>query len=71
VTGRFGRHSAVKARGCPRCGAQRAVEVIVQARPVPTRKGTLVTRSRGFCFSCAEGVFERIERILDETKAAP
>jgi hypothetical protein len=44
--------------------------VIVQARPTPSRKGTLATRSRGYCLSCAEDVFERVERILDEERSA-
>lgn len=57
-----------RTKGCPRCGGKRAVEVIVQARDVPSRKGSRATRSRGFCEACAEEVFVRMERILDETK---
>jgi hypothetical protein len=56
--------------GCPRCGEKRTVEVIIQARPTPTRKGTLASRSRGYCYECAEEVFKRLEVILDETKGS-
>ena len=56
--------------GCPRCGREdrpRTVEVIIQARPIPSRKGSLATRSKGMCEICAEEVFKGMEAILDQT----
>lgn len=51
---------------CPKCGAEKTVEVIIQARPVPSRKGSLATRARGMCEPCAVAVFDAAEAILDE-----
>lgn len=55
--------------GCLRCGKEdkpRTVEVIIQARPIPSRKGTLATRSKGMCETCAEEVFKGMEAVLDQ-----
>lgn len=51
--------------GSCRCGSQRTVEVIIQARPSPSRRGTLRTRSRTLCEACAVEAFTAMELMLD------
>lgn len=67
---RFRESGSAHNTGCPRCGAPRAVEVILQARDTPGRKGSRATRSCGFCEPCAEHVFVMMETELDKARVA-